>query len=187
MIKKIIQTYTVLIACIFLLSLRSNVFAQNCDVNPPPGVDSADIQAIIYASNLGYNPRFDINGDGLVNRTDADICRPQIGQSNPGNAPQFALPDSPTKNAPPTHPFSAGSFITDIVGAFLPIILSIAGFLTVILIIVSGIQFVTSSGNPESAAAARGRLTFAIIGFVIIVLAFAITQIVARIFLGSGV
>ena len=74
-----------------------------------------------------------------------------------------------------------------VISAFLGPILIIAGFLTVIIIIISGIQFVTSGGNPEAAAAARGRLTFAIIGFVIIVLAFAVLQIVNKIFLGTTI
>ncbi|OGD84948.1 hypothetical protein A2165_02035 [Candidatus Curtissbacteria bacterium RBG_13_40_7] len=79
------------------------------------------------------------------------------------------------------------TFIADLISAFLPAILAIAGFLTVIFIVISGIQFITSSGNPEAAAGARGRLTFALVGFAVIILAFAITQIVDRIFLGSGV
>src|SRR3972149_11638792 len=74
-----------------------------------------------------------------------------------------------------------------VISAFFTPILGIAGFITVIIIIISGIQFVTSGGNPEAAASARGRLTFAIIGFVIISLAFAILQIVNRIFLGTTI
>src|SRR3989344_191390 len=65
-----------------------------------------------------------------------------------------------------------------IITAFLPAILAIAGFITVIIIVISGIQFIMSSGNPEAAAAARGRLIFAIVGFAVIALAFAILQIV---------
>lgn len=82
--------------------------------------------------------------------------------------------------------FQAQGLIAQLVTTILPVILTIAGFVTVIVIIISGIQFVTSGGNPEAAAAARGRLTFAIIGFVIIILAFAILQIVDRLFLGGS-
>lgn len=78
------------------------------------------------------------------------------------------------------------TFIGDLVSKILPIILGLGGFVSVIIIVISGIQFITSSGNPEAAAAARNRLIFALIGFVIIILAFAITQIVARIFLGNS-
>jgi len=82
--------------------------------------------------------------------------------------------------------FTEQGLVGKIISAFLPALLGIAGFVTVIIIIISGIQFVTSGGNPEAAAAARGRLTFAIIGFVIIVLAFAILQIVDKLFLGNS-
>src|SRR3989344_1206281 len=71
-----------------------------------------------------------------------------------------------------------------LISAFLPAILGIAGFLTVIFIVISGIQFILSSGNPEAAAGARGRLMFALVGFALIVLAFAILQIVNKLFLG---
>lgn len=87
-----------------------------------------------------------------------------------------------------SQPLVSGDLPTRLINVFLPGILGIAGFITVIIIVISGIQFVTSSGNPEAAAAARSRLIYAIIGFVIIILAFTITQIVDVLFLGrSGV
>ena len=82
--------------------------------------------------------------------------------------------------------FASGEgFIGTLITAILPIILSIGGFVAVIFIIISGIQFISSGGNPEAAAQARGRLIYAIIGFVIIILSFAILQIVDSIFLGG--
>lgn len=75
-------------------------------------------------------------------------------------------------------------FIGRIISGFLPAILGIAGFLTVIFIVISGIQFILSSGNPEAAAGAKNRLIYALVGFALIVLAFAILQIVNRLFLG---
>lgn len=74
-----------------------------------------------------------------------------------------------------------GTLLTDII----PIILMLAGFLTVIIIIISGLQFIISSGDPESAAKARSRLIFAIIGFIVIILAFAILRIIDMLFLGT--
>ena len=75
--------------------------------------------------------------------------------------------------------------VANILTAVLPIILTLAGFITVIVIVVSGVQFITSGGNPEAAAAAKNRLVFAIIGFIIIILSYAILQIVNRLFLGA--
>lgn len=80
-----------------------------------------------------------------------------------------------------------GNAPSEIINKFLPPIFSILGFITVIMIVISAIQFISSSGNPESAAAARGRLTYAIVGFVIIVLSYVILQIVNNLFLGTGV
>lgn len=119
-----------------------------------------------------------------------EICDSQTGNS-------FQVREqspAPGNNIPSPYPLPVSDFwgfgpetlVSNLVTAILPIVLGIAGFLTVIFIVISGIQFVTSSGNPEAAAAARSRLTFAIVGFVIIILAFAITQIVDRIFLGTS-
>lgn len=76
-----------------------------------------------------------------------------------------------------------GRLISDII----PIILGVAGFVAVIMIVISGIQFITSSGNPEAAGAARNRLVYALIGFVVIIMSFAILQVVNALFLNSGV
>ena len=77
------------------------------------------------------------------------------------------------------------TFVGNLISAFLPAVLGIAGFITVIFIVISGIQFITSSGNPEAAAGAKNRLIYALVGFALIVLAFAITQIIDKIFLGG--
>lgn len=88
------------------------------------------------------------------------------------------------QNLGSTSDFGHGSgFIGELVTRILPIILGLAGFASVIVILISSIQFITSSGNPEAAAAARGRLMMALVGFAIIILAFAITQIVDQLFL----
>ena len=72
-----------------------------------------------------------------------------------------------------------------LIGDILPLVLTIGGFIAVVVIVISGIQFVLSGGNPEGAAAARNRLIYAIVGFIIIILAFAVMQIVNRLFLGN--
>lgn len=88
----------------------------------------------------------------------------------------------------PTTAFSENGLIGAVFSSILPIIIGLGGFLAVIIIVISGIQFITSNGNPEAAAAARGRLIFAVVGFALLLLAFAITQIVDSVFLrGSGV
>ena len=94
------------------------------------------------------------------------------------------LPELPKS---PTSKFTRQDLITKLVSDIIPIVLGLAGFITVIMIVISGIQFITSSGNPEAAAAAKNRLVYAIIGFVVIILAFAILQIIDAVFLGTQV
>ena len=56
-----------------------------------------------------------------------------------------------------------------------------AGIVAVILIIYSGIKFVLSGGDPKQVEAARKVMTYAIIGFVVILLSFAILNLIAYI------
>ena len=97
----------------------------------------------------------------------------------PPGGDSIDLPPSPARG------FSGPQFVAQLITKVLPLVLSIGGFIAVIVIIISGIQFVLSSGNPEAAGAAKNRLVYAIVGFIIIILAFAILQIVDRLFLGN--
>lgn len=53
-------------------------------------------------------------------------------------------------------------------GTIVPIIFVFAGFILLIMLLISGYQFIMSRGDPKSLEAARGRLTFALIGFLIV-------------------
>ncbi|HZP55289.1 MAG TPA: pilin [Candidatus Saccharimonadales bacterium] len=66
--------------------------------------------------------------------------------------------------------------------AILDILLRLAGFVAVIAIIISGIMYITATGSPEKAAAARKRLYNSLIGLAI---AFVAAGVVA--FIGNSV
>ena len=83
--------------------------------------------------------------------------------------------------------FTEQTFITTIIKQLLPVVLGIAGMIAVIMIVISGIQFITSGGNPEAANAAKNRLLYSIIGFVVIIFSFVALQIIDAIFLKSGI
>lgn len=59
--------------------------------------------------------------------------------------------------------------------------LILAGTAAVFLIILSGIKFITSGGDPKQVEGARKTATWAIIGLLIIIFAFAIINIIAGI------
>jgi hypothetical protein len=77
---------------------------------------------------------------------------------------------------------SFGQLASDI----LLILVSLAGALALIFIMVSGFKFVTSSGDEKKLASARATLTYAIIGIAVVILAFVIVQIL-QYFLQSSI
>jgi hypothetical protein len=58
------------------------------------------------------------------------------------------------------------------------IVAAAAGIAAVVMIIISGLTLITSSGNTERVATARRRLLYSIIGLVIIALAWTITRFI---------
>lgn len=79
------------------------------------------------------------------------------------------------------HRFGTGSTIGDIVSVLLGYIFPIAGLLMLLYLLYGGFQFLTSAGNPQKAQAAKGAITMAIVGFIIIFAAYWITQLLGRI------
>ena len=69
----------------------------------------------------------------------------------------------------------------DIVNELVPYIFSLAGFLLLIYLTFGGFSLMTSGGNPKVKAAAQQKITYAILGFVIVFLAYWIVVAVARI------
>jgi len=72
--------------------------------------------------------------------------------------------------------------IGSVVSGFLPYVFRIAGLILFGAIIIAGFQFLFSSGDPKKTAAAKGCLTNAIIGFLIIFLSWWLIEIIQIIF-----
>lgn len=97
--------------------------------------------------------------------------------SNPGPpAPAGLLPADPL----------AGKFhnVGEIIGGsqtvtgLLPIIYVIAGLSLLVMLVLGGIGLMTSANNPDKAKASYGRITGALIGFLIIFISYFVVQIV---------
>ncbi len=69
-----------------------------------------------------------------------------------------------------------------IITAVLPYIFGAAGLALLIYMILGGLQLMTSRGDPKAAQGAQAKITNAVIGFVVIILAFFIVQIFGQIF-----
>ena len=75
-----------------------------------------------------------------------------------------------------------------IISCLLPYVYAFAGVGLLLFLMLAGFSYLTSAGDAKKAEAAKGKLTAAVIGFIIIIVAFWLTQIVNAVFkLGTGV
>lgn len=70
----------------------------------------------------------------------------------------------------------------DVFANALQITYFVAGAIAVIVIIVAGIMFATSAGDPNNVTKAKNLLLYGVIGLVLVVIAFAITVFVQGVF-----
>ncbi|HNX11262.1 MAG TPA: hypothetical protein PKI61_03920 [bacterium] len=76
--------------------------------------------------------------------------------------------------------FNMGLGVDDIVSTVIGVALSILGIIFLVLIVVSGYQWMTAGGNEEQIKGARKRMVNAIIGLAIVLGAWAITLFIFR-------
>ena len=93
-------------------------------------------------------------------------------KTNPACTPQ-------TKDSPVCQPpKDEGNPVVRVIRIAASVVATIAGFLAVLMIVISGFQFVTSGGNDEAVANARKRITNSIIGLIIVATAWVIVRFV---------
>ncbi len=109
-----------------------------------------------------------------------DVVTPACQNADPNNLPTVCK-DNASKNCPdPTVPctdqpiFGPHGILTTIIN-----LLSLAlGVIAVFVIIIGGIKFITSSGDPASVTSARNTILYAIIALVVVLAAQAIVRLV---------
>ncbi|MDO8498583.1 MAG: pilin [bacterium] len=74
---------------------------------------------------------------------------------------------------------SAG--ISNVLSKIVQLIFVLGGIIFIFMVIISALQWIISGGDKEAIAKARGRLTWAIIGIVLLSLAFVITTTIGKI------
>ena len=80
-------------------------------------------------------------------------------------------------DAPPTVDIGIKS-LPDLFNFLINLVMGIGVALAVIFLVIGGIQYITSKGDQKAAETARQTLTNAVIGFIIVIGAFAIKTIV---------
>ena len=76
----------------------------------------------------------------------------------------------------------ADSNVGAIFGDFLSYAYVFAGLILLIMLITGGIGLMTSAGNPDKMKAGYGRITSALIGFLIVFVSYVVMKIVEAIF-----
>jgi type IV secretory pathway VirB2 component (pilin) len=77
------------------------------------------------------------------------------------------------------QPTGTGTNLITVVNNVIDLILYVAGVLAIIYLIYSGILYITAAGNPDSAKKGQQGIINAVIGIVIIMLAWVIVRAVA--------
>ena len=82
----------------------------------------------------------------------------------------------------PTDLFGGGGVFSRIIDTLLFVI----GALSVIMIIIGGLRYVTSGGNPTSVTAAKNTILYAIVGLIVAFLAYAVINFVLGSLVSGG-
>ncbi len=79
---------------------------------------------------------------------------------------------------PPTGFPHTVQALGSLIGAIINLLIIAAGVITLIIVIIGGIQYATAGDDPKSTAAARSRVTAGIIGLAIVFSAVAIIKLI---------
>ncbi len=154
-----------------------------------------------------YQRDHSLNDDGIVGPMTARAMGLDAGSSSP--AADTTTTPAPANSGSGSNPFcdtSAGYSMKDglclpnspfngglakettlggLIKTVLTILLTLSGIIAVVFIIIGGFQYMTAGGNEEQAEKGRKALVNAIIGLVVVILAFTIVTVVTN-FVTSG-
>lgn len=98
-------------------------------------------------------------------------------------AQNLTLPGGGTVKGPLTIPGAGGDLtIGAILSRALPLVIGFAGLGLLLMLISAGYTFMTSAGDAKKMEEGKQRLTFAIVGFVIVFGAYWLVQIIGIMF-----
>ena len=76
--------------------------------------------------------------------------------------------------------------LADVFGFLVNVVLGVGIAITIIFLILGGIQYITAKGDQKAAGAAREALTNAVIGFIVVIGAFTIRLILMNVIGGTN-
>lgn len=82
--------------------------------------------------------------------------------------------------------FASGTYLHNVINRLLPLVFYLAGLILFIMLIIGGFGLLTSGGSPDKMKAAQGKITSAVIGFVIVFISYWLMRII-EIMLGISI
>ena len=76
--------------------------------------------------------------------------------------------------------------LADVFGFLINVVLGVGIAVTIVFLILGGIQYITARGDQKAAGAARDSLTNAVIGFIVVIGAFTIRLILLNVIGGAN-
>jgi len=86
----------------------------------------------------------------------------------------------------PTNPLARFGTLGNVLGFVMNIVFYVGIALTIIFLIIGGIRYIVSGGDKEGAEGARSMITNAIIGFIVVLGAFAVKTILVSVLGATG-
>lgn len=84
-----------------------------------------------------------------------------------------------------TYPGLGSITICAVIDKVIAFVFGLAGVIAVLYLIIGGIQYTVSGGDKAAVEAARGRITAAVIGLIIVIAAYLIAKTVVTILTGT--
>lgn len=78
--------------------------------------------------------------------------------------------------------------LADVVNKLMLFLIPLAAIILFLVLVWGGFDYMTSAGNPEKTKSAQAKLTSAVIGFILLFLAYAIVKVIELVFgFGGGI
>lgn len=71
-----------------------------------------------------------------------------------------------------------GDLNSDTIARMLRVVFGVSGAIALLIITIAGFKYVTSQGNPQETAKAKDTILYAVIGLIVVILAFSIVTFV---------
>jgi len=94
----------------------------------------------------------------------------------------LTLPGGQTINPPAGVPAGGLTTLNTALSGAITLFLVLSVFLTLIFLILGGVQWISSGGDKAKIQSARGRITWAIIGLIVAMLSFFIVNLIGFFF-----